>query len=99
MDEENIIENLTEILKEGTEEEIRNFLVDNFDKFPEDLKTTIVGTFFEESLDRLEKFNKELSEVMEVFEMYDTLNYLKQKLEDRLKELKLRQELLGENSE
>ncbi|GIW66028.1 MAG: hypothetical protein KatS3mg094_547 [Candidatus Parcubacteria bacterium] len=94
--EQEIVENLTKVLREGTEEEIRNFLVENFDKFPEDLKTIIVGTFFEESLERLEALSKGTSEALEVFKLYKELTEIKNRLENRLKELKLRQELLGE---
>jgi hypothetical protein len=87
---ENIYENFFKILSEGSEEEVRNFLVENFDKFPEDLKRDIIGVFFEEAVDlayaeielkkRLLETTKELERALRL-------------LEDRKRELELRKEL------
>jgi hypothetical protein len=87
---ENIYENFFKILSGGSEEEIRNFLVENFDKFPEDLKRDIIGVFFEEAVDlayaeielkkRLLETTKELERALRL-------------LEDKKKELELKKEL------
>jgi len=87
---ENIYENFFKILSGGSEEEIRNFLVENFDKFPEDLKRDIIGVFFEEAVDlayaeielkkRLLETTKELERALRL-------------LEDRKRELELKKEL------
>jgi len=87
---ENIYENFFKILSEGSEEEVRNFLVENFDKFPEDLKRDIIGVFFEEAVDlayaeielkkRLLETTKELEKALRL-------------LKDRKRELELRKEL------
>jgi hypothetical protein len=87
---ENIYENFFKILSEGSEEEIRNFLVENFDKFPEDLKIDIIGVFFEEAVDlayaeielkkRLLETTKELERALRL-------------LEDKKRELELKKEL------
>jgi hypothetical protein len=87
---ENIYENFFKILSDGSEEEIRNFLVENFDKFPEDLKRDIIGVFFEEAVDlayaeielkkRLLETTKELERTLRL-------------LEDKKRELELKREL------
>jgi hypothetical protein len=87
---ENIYENFFKILSKGSEEEIRNFLVENFDKFPEDLKRDIIGVFFEEAVDlayaeielkkRLLETTKELERTLRL-------------LEDKKRELELKREL------
>jgi hypothetical protein len=87
---ENIYENFFKILSEGSEEEIRNFLIENFDKFPEDLKRDIIGVFFEEAVDlayaeielkkRLLETTKELERTLRL-------------LEDKKRELELKKEL------
>jgi len=87
---ENIYENFFKILSEGSEEEIRNFLIENFDKFPEDLKRDIIGVFFEEAVDlayaeielkkRLLETTKELERTLRL-------------LEDKKRELELKREL------
>jgi hypothetical protein len=87
---ENIYEDFFKILSKGSEEEIRNFLVENFDKFPEDLKRDIIGVFFEEAVDlayteielkkRLLETTKELERTLRL-------------LEDKKRELELKREL------
>ena len=87
---ENIYENFFKILSEGREEEVRNFLIENFDKFPEDIKRDIIGIFFEEAVDlayaeielkkRLLETTKELEKALRL-------------LEDKKRELELKREL------
>jgi len=87
---ENIYENFFKILSEGREEEVRNFLIENFDKFPEDIKRDIIGIFFEEAVDlayaeielkkRLLETTKELERTLRL-------------LEDKKRELELKREL------
>jgi hypothetical protein len=93
---ENIYEGFIKILSKGSEEEIRNFLVENFDKFPEDLKRDIIGVFFEEAVDlayaeielkkRLLETTKELERTLRL-------------LEDKKRELELKRELGIETEE
>mgnify|MGYP001627172068 CR=1 FL=1 len=91
---EEILTKFYEILKTGTEEEIRNFITENFNEFPEDLQRAIVGTFFEEAVDislgRLESLNKYLEELLST---HKELSSLKKVFEDRIKELELKREI------
>jgi hypothetical protein len=87
---ENIYESFFKILSEGSEEEIRNFLVENFDKFPEDLKRDIIGVFFEEAVDLAYaeiELKKRLLETTK--ELERTLGLL----ENKKRELELKREL------
>jgi len=93
---ENIYEEFFKILAEGSEEDVRNFLIENFDKFPENVKRDIVGIFFEEAVDLAYatlKFKERLLET--VIE----LEKIKRALEDRKRELELKKELGIESEE
>ncbi|MCS7201102.1 MAG: hypothetical protein NZ822_03075 [Patescibacteria group bacterium] len=89
---EEILEKFYKVLKNETEENIRNFIIENFDSFPEDLKIDFLGTFFEEGLDlavtAMEERNKYLEEVLSA---HKNLNYFKRLLEDKLRELQIKE--------
>jgi len=92
---ENIYEEFFKILSEGTEEDVRNFLIENFDKFPDDLKRDIVGLFFEEAVDLTYAYIKFKEELLKTL---TDLERIKRLLEDRKRELELKREL-GVDSE
>lgn len=91
---EEILTKFYEVLKTGTEEEIRSFITENFTKFPEDWQKVLVGTFFEEAVDislaKLEALNKYLEELITT---YEDLTSLKRALEDKIREMQLKKEL------
>jgi hypothetical protein len=91
---ENVYENFFKILSEGSEEEVRNFLVENFDKFPEDLKRDIIGVFFEEAVDLA---YAEIEFKRKLLETAKELERLKRILEDKKRELEIKKELEGQN--
>ncbi|MBI3442600.1 MAG: hypothetical protein HY007_02440 [Candidatus Sungbacteria bacterium] len=47
----NIYAQLKDMIDRGTEEDVRNFFVDNLEKFPQNVQVEIVGAFFEEQLE------------------------------------------------
>ena len=47
---DSLVKQLREIMKKGTEQEVRDFLVDHIDEFPEDVKQKITFIFFQEGL-------------------------------------------------
>ena len=93
MDEE-ILKQFYEVLKTETEENIRNFIIENFNKFPEDLQRIIIGTFLEEAVDtylgRLESLNKYLEEMLAT---YKELSSIKRAVEDKIREIQIREEI------
>jgi hypothetical protein len=93
---ENIYEGFFKILSKGSEEEIRNFLVENFDKFPEDLKRDIIGVFFEEAVDLA---YAEIELKKRLLETTKELEITLRLLEDKKRELELKRELGIETEE
>ena len=87
---DNLYEQFFKILSEGSEEEIRNFLIENLDNFDEEVKREMVGLFFEEAVDltyTMIEFKKKL------LESAQNLERIKRLLENRKRELDLRKEL------
>jgi len=87
---DNLYEQFFKILSEGSEEEIRNFLIENLDNFDEEVKREMAGLFFEEAVDltyTMIEFKKKL------LESAQNLERIKRLLENRKRELDLRKEL------
>lgn len=92
-----LYQKLSEIAKTGSEEEIRNFIIENFESWPEDIKIELIGIFFEEGLAKTaENLSLLANFQQEVLNTYESLEKLKRRLEDRLRELELKKEILGE---
>ncbi|BCX15663.1 MAG: hypothetical protein KatS3mg097_555 [Candidatus Parcubacteria bacterium] len=91
---EPITEEFIKILTTESEENIRNWIVNNFDKLPEDLQTAILGTFFEEALNTA---SQDLSERTDYFQQildtHQNLISLKKRLEDKIRELQIKEEI------
>ena len=49
---EGIYQKFLEMVKNGTEQEVRDFLVNNLKQFPQDMQEYIVAAFFEEALEK-----------------------------------------------
>lgn len=65
MDDRELYNQILEILDEGDEEKLVDFVIQNLDKFSEDFKTEIVGALFEDTVDKLYsilQFKKEVYE-------------------------------------
>ncbi|GIW66554.1 MAG: hypothetical protein KatS3mg095_0452 [Candidatus Parcubacteria bacterium] len=96
---EPIIEEFTKILTTESEENIRRWIVDNFDKFPEDWQSLILGAFFEESLDLASRdLDERINYFSELLNTYKDLSSVKKRLEDKLRELQIKEEIEGLNN-
>jgi pheromone shutdown protein TraB len=89
-----LYEKFLKALETDDEDKIKDFLVENFDKFPEDVQIEIVGTFFEEAVDRTYNFIKKEEELVGI---KNDIERLKRILEDKKRELEIKKELEGQN--
>lgn len=84
-----------EIIEKGDEERARDFLITHFDEFPDDIKTNIVGAFFEEAVDKLYyALTAEQEYFSQILETKEALEKLKKILEDKRRELELKREII-----
>ena len=95
---EPIIEEFIKILTTESEENIRKWVVDNFDKFPEDWQSLLLGVFFEESLNlALQDLDERINYFSELLSAYEELSRAKRILENKLKELQIKEKLNEES--
>jgi len=91
---EEILKKFYEVLINEPEEEIRNFILNNFNQFPEELQTIITGLLFEESLEiavkATEERNKYLEEILSTYQDFQTLKKI---FENKIREFQLKKEI------
>lgn len=79
-----IYREMKRLLKNGTEERLKNFLIDNFWAFPKRIREEIIFTFVEESLTRaIEKNKKRIKFQKKIAEAIKFLEKSKKKLTER----------------
>lgn len=79
-----------ELTEKGDETNARQFLIDHFAEFPEDVQGDIVVAFFEEAITDTSKETEALDKIREdTLEEVKAMEKLKRVLEDRLKVLEL----------
>lgn len=84
-----------EIIERGDEEETRNFLLVHFDEFPDNIKSYIVGSFFEEAVDKAYyALTAQQEYFSQILETQEALEKLKKILEDKKRELELREDII-----
>jgi len=89
-----------EIIEKGNEEEARDFLISHFDEFPDDIKSSIVGVFFEEAVDKsYYALTAQIEYFRQILETKEVLEKLKRMLEDKRRELELKREIMGSEEE
>lgn len=96
MDEQQkkLFDDLRGVFENGSEEEVRAFLVDHISAFPDDIKDEIVFAFFEEGLDKAIEEKGKLVEFEEAgIEELKTLAELKRRIDDRIKVMELEEKL------
>jgi hypothetical protein len=95
-----LYEQLIQIANSGDEEAVRKFLIDNFEAWPEEVQRELVGYFFEEGLSKTAEDLSLLTDYQKQFvEIYDILEKTKRRLEDKLREYEIKEELLGDKGE
>lgn len=86
-----------ELVKEGDEEKIRSFLVDNIDRFPDNLKRDIVGILFEEAVDRTyDDLKNQIDYFTQILETKNSLENIKRTLEDKKREMEIKKRIMEE---
>jgi hypothetical protein len=82
------------IASSGSEEQARQFLIDNLPQFPEEVRKQIVFAFFEEGLEKAAEGESLINNFQKRgLEAVKTLEELKRILEDKKGELELKQSL------
>lgn len=83
-----------DLLKRGTEQEARRFLIDHFSDFPKDVQGEITAAFFQEGLDRLATEKKLIGEFQdETIQFMHAMDRLKRIVEDKKKLLELEEKI------
>lgn len=84
-----------EIIEKGDEKEARDFLIIHFDEFPDDIKTSIVGAFFEEAVDRTYYgLTSQIEYFGQILETKEALERLRRILEDKKREIELKRDIM-----
>lgn len=92
----NLYNQFLQITKEGDEEKIKEFLINNFNNFPDDLKTNLLGIFFEEAVDQTYYALKgEIDYFSQLLETKEALERIKEILENKKREIEIREEIMG----
>ncbi len=79
-----------QVFNNGTEEEIRNFLIENINRFPEDVQKEIIWFFFEEALEKTAAWYNYVNDLKNTT---NDLIKLRKQLEDEKKALELQKEI------
>lgn len=86
-----------ELVKEGDEEKIRSFLVNNIDRFPDNLKRDIVSILFEEAVDRIyDDFKNQIDYFTQILKIKNSLENIKRTLEDKKKGIEIQKRIMEE---
>jgi hypothetical protein len=81
----------------GTEEETRQFLIDHLNEFPEDVRDQIIFAFFEEGLQNTVEAQDLIADFQQAgLETVQVLEKIKRMLEDKKRELELKESLKTE---
>jgi hypothetical protein len=95
-----LYDQLIQIAKNGTEDDVRKFMIDNFNSWPEDIQVDLFGYFFEEGLAKTAEDLSLLTDYQkQLIDAYEYLEKTKKILEDKLKEQEIKAEILGDKSE
>jgi hypothetical protein len=79
---------------QNDEEGARNFLIENLDKFPEEVKNSLIFAFFEESLSKEGQDIKNLTKFQEqAIDAISQVDKAKKILEDKIKVLNIKDQL------
>ena len=80
--------------EKGDEQGARNFLIDNLEKFPEDLQEKITFAFFEEAMQKEAQGDQAIAELQKQgLDAISQIDKAKKILEDKIKERDLRTKL------